>query len=553
MSDEPLEHPNQAVADRPPDRRAWPVPVLVILCLALYLPGVNWGLPAVTSWSQDTIAGIRTLGAVESWPDQWRGRYPPLHYLVLRAIYTPYVKHLITTDEAEIDPLSGRVLFKPPQHEKVGTLILIARLVSVAMAIGAVLGMYLAARRRAGDAGAAFVAAFVLASGAAFVYFAHLGNVDVPSMFWLAVSVVCYVRLAATRSIADAVLLGLSGSLAISTKDSVAGVYPGMAIALLAVEAARVRGNRPWLAAAGAALARRRWLAGIVAFVLPYLLLNGVFHDHEPYVNRMSYWLGLTPGTTHMRQPRYDNQLALFGATLWYAAGAFGWPMLVATVASVIHAIKRHPRAAWFMLVPACSYYLAVIAPQGFVYSRFLFPPLALLSVLVGIACRDFVRARRLPAGLRFGVVAFVAVTTLGYAVAINLEMLGDSRYAAEAWFDSHVDRGASVGACSKPQYLPRLPEMGYQTYGVEMTRAAFNRPQPDYLVVTSYHYEDYDEPARSCLHALLREELGYELVATFRGRYLGTGSSWLSLAAWAAPEVGKISPTVTVLKRKSP
>ena len=37
---------------------------IISLGLALYLPGLGWGLPGTVSWSQDTIAGVRTLGAV---------------------------------------------------------------------------------------------------------------------------------------------------------------------------------------------------------------------------------------------------------------------------------------------------------------------------------------------------------------------------------------------------------------------------------------------------------------------------------------------------------
>lgn len=534
--------------------RAWrSVVVLALFGSALYVPGINWGLPAITSWSQDTVAGMRTLGAVETWPRHWRGRYPPWHYLMLRAVYAPYLNHLVAGGQAERDPMSGRVQFKPPAHEKVGALILIARCVSVLMAIGALLCLYLAGRRWLDDDLAAMIGAGAFGSSAVFVYFAHLGNVDVPSMFWFACSVVFYVRLQESRLISDAVLLGLCGSLAISTKDSVAGMYPGMAIVLLIAEARRVRGERSWFGALGKSLARWRWLAGIAAFVLPYLVINGVFQNPEAYLTRMRYWLGFTQGTTHMHQYRYGSQFALFVATLRYAAGAVGWPMLVALIAATAYAIRRHARTAWIVLAPACTYYLIVIVPQDFVYSRFLFPPLALIALLVGVAGRDLLRARCVPVPARFGVVAVIAFLTLGYTAAIDLEMIGDSRYAAEAWFEHNVDKSTSVGAFSKPQYLPRLAELGYPTYGVEMKRETFDRPQPDYLVLTNYNYEDFDEPAQACKAALVGGELGYGLVATFRGRYLGTGSSWLNLAGWGTPVPGKISPTVVVMKRDVP
>jgi hypothetical protein len=116
-----------------------------------------------------------------------------------------------------------------------------------------------------------------------------------------------------------------------------------------------------------------------------------------------------------------------------------------------------------------------------------------------------------------------------------------------------HVERPTSVGAFSKPQYLPRLPELGYATYQVEMARESFDRPQPDYLVLSSYNYEDFDHAQQVCMRELLAGHLGYTPVVTFGGRYLGTGSCWLSIAGWATPTPGKISPTITVLRRTVP
>jgi hypothetical protein len=199
------------------------------------------------------------------------------------------------------------------------------------------------------------------------------------------------------------------------------------------------------------------------------------------------------------------------------------------------------------------TYYLIIIVPQGFVYSRFLFPPLAMLAVLVGVAGHNLLRTAAIPMQARLAAVTLVAALTLGYAVAVDAEMLTDSRYRVEQWFKKNVPADSSVGAFSKPQYLPRLPELGYATYGVEMSREALARPQPDYLVLTSYHYQDFDDAQRSCMQALVRGEFDYEPAITFRGRYLGTGSSWLSLAGWGAPVPGQISPTITIMKRKTP
>ena len=41
--------------------------VIILISLVLYIPGLRWGLPSTSSWSQDTITADRTLSVVNSW------------------------------------------------------------------------------------------------------------------------------------------------------------------------------------------------------------------------------------------------------------------------------------------------------------------------------------------------------------------------------------------------------------------------------------------------------------------------------------------------------
>jgi len=232
------------------------------------------------------------------------------------------------------------------------------------------------------------------------------------------------------------------------------------------------------------------------------------------------------------------------------AAGAVGWPMVVAIFLTAIYSIKKYSRLAWVVLIPAISYYIIVIAQIHFIYSRFLFPMIVCVCILVGLAVADLIRKTDWSAALRFGLPMILFLPSMGYAVAINLSLMTDTRYSVEQWFEESVEKNVSIGAFSKPQYLPRLSSMGYDTYKVEMKREAFDQPQPDYLILSSYHYEDFDEEQADCMKLLLTGQLGYHPVKTFRGSYLGTNSSWLSLAGWYSPVPGKISPTITVLRR---
>lgn len=531
---------------------------LILLGLILYLPGINWGLPAVVSWSQDSIAGARTLGAVEGWPRNWQGRYPPAHFLLLDSLYRPLNNLWQARGDLIVDPHTGEKTLREPQAPKVGLRILIARLASVAMAIAAGIGLWAASRRLLHDRTAAFLAAAAFMIGADFAYFAHLDNVDVPSICWLAWSLFFYVRLLQAHRLRDAALLGVFAALAVGTKDSVAGMFPGMALVLFVNHILMQRRDPNGRPSLGGALWQPHWLVGIATFGLLLLIINGAFVNFEGYAARLRYWLDPPPESLHAQQLRYGGVVGLLGATIWYAASAVGWPMLAAIVASTVYALLRLPRLAMICLVPPLGYFLIVLVPIDFVYARFLLAPLALLSILVGAAAAALLRTPHIAHPTRAMAFAVILLPSLAYTAAVNLELLTDSRYDCEAWFDEHVPRHASVGAFSlddtpilRPQYLPRVHEMGYPTYPVVMAREWFDRPQPEYLILTNYTYEDFDEHQRACLKELLDGSLGYVPVVAFTGRFLGTGSSWLSLAGWGAPIIGKISPTLTVLRRR--
>lgn len=539
-------------------RRAAPV-ALVVLGLALYLPGVNWGLPGTTSWSQDTIAGLRTIGAVRGWPEVWSGRYPPLQYFLNAGLYAPVMHHWEREGHLVTDERTGLRLPAPPQGERVGLLLLMSRVLTAGMGCAAGIGLWMAARLLTRSEPAAFLAAAAMMIGADFTYFAHLGNVDVPSMCWFAWSAYFYARAIRNADGLNCAGLGFFAALAVCTKDGVAGAYPGMALGLIVAEALR-REPGPGEAAPPRLLdpghlrlvLQPKWIIGLAAFALPFLYINGLFHKSEPFLNRMRYWSAETE-TIHSMQYRYPDQLSLAWASVRYAASAVGWPMVAALAAATVHALRRHRALAAYVLLPAVSYYVIVIAWKlGFVYARFLLPPLALLGILLGVAVVDWLAWVRVPLSIRRLAPWVVALPTLGFAAHVDVAMLRDTRYEAEAWFVEHVPKGATVGIFCKPQYLPRVFDMGYPTALLAMREETFSRPVPEYLVLTSYDYEEYDEERAACQRALEGGRLGYEIVTTFARPAGSDPWAWLALGGTGVERPGKISPTLIVLQQSA-
>jgi hypothetical protein len=132
----------------------------------------------------------------------------------------------------------------------------------------------------------------------------------------------------------------------------------------------------------------------MLAFVLPYLYLNATWANWSAYADRMSYWLGWTEGTMHTQQFHWPNQVALLGATFWYAASGVGWPLLAALLAAVAYGWAHFRRWTLALLAPCISYYLIVIVSTGFVYTRFLMPVFASLLLIFALAVRHAWRRR---------------------------------------------------------------------------------------------------------------------------------------------------------------
>lgn len=543
-------------------RTGWCLLLIALFACAAYLPAINWGLPALNSWSQDTIAGPNRAFVVEGWPADWRGRYPPLHYLLNAGLYRAIETVWRWRGELSIDAATGLKVLAEPQLPKLGFLILASNLLTFLMAIGTGAAVFCTALRLTSDTSAALLAALVLLSGADFAYFARLGNVDVPSILWMTWSAYFYVRLAESRRNWDAVLLALFAAAAVCTKDGVAGVYPGMAVVLLGIEAVRCRsgcrGSAERAAEAGGAmpvwwvraLGQPRWFIGLGVFAVVTLYFNGALHNWDRFAARMHYWLDASADTLHARQPRYSNSLQLALVALRYAGGAVGWPMLATMLAGCAFALVRNRRLALMTLIPAATYYLIVIeCGLEFVYSRFLFPMLALAATATGWSAACFLRSARVATFVKCLVAAVVVLPTAGYLASVSLEMMTDSRYAAEAWLRDRVPAGSPIGVFCKPQYLPRLIEMGYDLRELEMTPESIAAHPCAALVLSSYDFQGYAGANRAMLETLLLSERDYTVAAHLGGlQYLGTGRSWWSLAGWGAEPPGKISPEIVIL-----
>jgi hypothetical protein len=125
----------------------------------------------------------------------------------------------------------------------------------------------------------------------------------------------------------------------------------------------------------------------------------------------------------------------------------------------------------------------------------------------------------------------------------MNLGLLWDSRYAAEAWMETHIPPGAVVGTNGEGVYLPRLP-VGLVGVRVEVTPTGLDVADdgPDFLVLSdAYYARSLRKPdLRPVVERLLAGDLGYEPVGSFQQPYVP-----------ASALIPTVNPRIVILKKR--
>jgi 4-amino-4-deoxy-L-arabinose transferase-like glycosyltransferase len=392
---------------------------------------------------------------------------------------------------------------------------MISRLVSLAAGVGTLLAVYTSGARafgrRAGVYGAAM---FALVTP--FVYYAKTANLDVPYLFWFALSLVFYLRVLERLRRRDFIGLAVFAALAVCTKDQAYGLYLLMPLAIVhrLWRANREAGARRPLARA-LIDPRLAWAAGtaIVLFVLGHNLLFNV----GGFVAHVRYITGGGSETYRDFEPTAAGRIALLRLTVDLVRMAWGWPMFLVCVAGIVLALRTPPQrrvAAWLAL-PVVGYYAGFVDVVLYNYDRFMLPVCLVLSLFGGLAFERWLEAGR---GRRWRIASAAAVfgCTLLYASTVDLVMLRDSRYTVEQWLAPRVRTGDVVGYLFPLPYYPRL-ERFVTTEVTSVPQLEHDRPAYFVLNADYARAEPADSERGRLIGGLQNGQLGYRLAFRFR------------------------------------
>jgi 4-amino-4-deoxy-L-arabinose transferase-like glycosyltransferase len=468
--------------------------------LVLNLLGVWWGLPG--KWVPIELLPEYVMGGLQQhFSHGWSDAYPPLQYYVLSIAMAPFMG-LAWCCRVSLDDSYTRM-------------VLVNRLVSVAASVGIVAATFAAGKHAFGRRPGLW-AAGIMALTTPFLYYAKTANVDVPYLFWFALSLVYYLRVLKGGPLRDYVLFATFATCSVCTKDQAYGLYVLMPIPIVVEIWRRNRREERPQPARRALLDRRVCIAAATSLLL-FAAIQNVLFDWDGFLSHVRFITGSGSVPFRVFEPTFTGRWQLFLLTLDLTQQALGWPFAIAVVSGLVIAIGRPDtrRTAFWLLVPIVSYYLTFINVIVYNYDRFMLPVCLVLALFGGLAL-DALTAPREWRVWRMAAAAAVFAYTLLYAGAVDYLMIRDSRYEVDRWLKARIGPGQIVGSTGQREYIPNLDGLNRAEIPDLDT---LERVHPAYMLFNA----DYgravprDSDWGKMIQRLEHGTAGYTLVARFR------------------------------------
>lgn len=373
---------------------------LILFCLSaafLYGLGIFWGLPSILSPASDSPAPLSPLNWIARYRDTSVSYiYPPVHQLLCLLAYG--VTLLCWKTVGAIGTISA--VYPYGFHNPTlifSSLLIVTNLLSLAMGIGILLCMWFFRLTR--SAGAWYAMALMGLSGV-FAYYARVGNLDVPYMFWVVLSWLLIWRYIFSEAHWRLVVLAaISGALAIGTKDQAVGMEFGLGLTLLLVSPEQPRHR------IGARVKTGFWFGS--ALVLAYLVSSIA-------VNPWRWWTHVTFVTSDHVLPEYP-------------ASVLGqWHVLVRSLLRMSHILSpsglvlgvaggvlllwmgAHRKTA-ALFIPPLAYYVTIIMRVRSTEERYLLPVAFALALAAGVAASKLLEWAKPTRAARYVVIGVLA------------------------------------------------------------------------------------------------------------------------------------------------
>lgn len=447
--------------------------ILVVIAI-LHGVGIGWGLPASDGWDNDGVAPRDFLPGLAATFSQGRFyTYPPVHIALLAVVTLPITLVAIAhAPSLAVEDVVSEIIQVPYMT----AMAYVARVIALLMSLAIVLFVARTAEElKAHELGVPWTArgadARVRATGyataaftgvnATLTYYAHTSNLDVPYLFWATWSLMTATRALVRREprlLRRAFALAV---LAIGTKDQAYAIfllsYPIALAGWVALD--------PWARERRATVLKETAIAvGCAAALLA--VVDGAIVNPTGFRARVAF---LT-GSASQDYVEYTNDWS--GRLQILADGArklhLHYPVLLApalllgVARAIVGGRARGGSGVWIAVLPllaALSFTVAFNWTARRTDARFLLPQMIILGVYGGIAIEWLVTLPTRVLRVAGGAAATLALARgLLVCVSVDVNLLRDPRYDAEAWLAAHVRPGDVIETYGLNVYMPRMP-----------------------------------------------------------------------------------------------
>ncbi|NIP25489.1 MAG: phospholipid carrier-dependent glycosyltransferase [Phycisphaerae bacterium] len=530
----------------------WLLLSIVAISFVLNSIGLDWGRTGFVPWQADSIEGITTIRENSRLFKEWTYKYPRGQFLINAIFYKPYLdkwkKNPVPTKTRD-----GKPTWSVLNQSRLDKLAHISRIIVMLMGVGTIIAVFMTARILFNNYLSAVFSSLALAFSNLFVFYSHVGNVDVPCIFWFAWGTYFAVKSIHVGKWFHFAFMGFCFSFSMCTKDAMVGYVIGMIPAYWFLSTYKAKNEGKNLKEAVRAVFSKKLIIAVVVFLFSYALLQNVLTSPDAFAQRMSHWIG-GPGVTNFNKG-FQGQLPLFWKSCRELYTSLGWPFLLTAIASLLYSIIKKPWIVGFALIPLLAFYFIVVINVKMTCPRYFLPGFIGIALIIGYGNSVFWKIKK---NLRPVVIILILtayILSLLYCVGLDLEMADDPRKQTEKWFAKNVSRDKIIVGPIPRNDSPRLNFQGFRfisQWHVKQKNGTyfFRQAHPDYIITSKYR--SLKNPVtKSFQNALEAEKLNYSLVADFRNKYLYTSKiTPFNLAGWPRNRFGWINEQIKVFTK---
>jgi hypothetical protein len=461
--------------------------IWLLLCFfVLNFFTVFWGMPNAFSWSVDDPSGIFSIAFIKA----EGSNYAPFGYIARLVSYLPFLGTYYIFGGWDLGAIKYPTFgFSNPDWQ-LGALLVSTRIFHFLMYIATVYFVYKITSFF--NKKAAFWAALFYGFCPLVVEFSTYGNVDTPTMFFLAWGLYHLSSLFFFKGDENVARgfhwFGFFASLALvmGMKESVALslVFPFLIVFVKSGYFSR-QGIRRFFS---------EFLPGVLLFLIIIIVSNNLIFDFKRYylhVARLVSHDSATNATYPMFPPvelaKRILESVLLVAPLSFVLFFLGWKNFF---------VKKYRFYSWFLLSLPISSFLLFACSFGRTYLRHNLPTILIFSVLSGLVFWQL--TSKMKSGRRL--IQFLVVVVLFSLALIPVRgKFTDSRYEAEKFISSIVkNKDVQVLSNRYHVYLPRLERMArsddWQAKSIIFNSKINRTPNKDLYIVEYDKFDFYRE-----------------------------------------------------------